>query len=81
MNIEKWISIAKKFERGFIHFCVALVIVYHSNNFRFCAGWLEKLIPLYAIRKIMICCIIFLIVVIIIRIFAWALSNWGNRNC
>ena len=33
MNIEKWISIAKKFERGFIHFCVALVIVYHSNNF------------------------------------------------
>ena len=69
----KWSRLAKTAERIPITLGFVLVIAYQSNDFWFCSGWLEALIPLSVIRGIMICDAIVMNAILIAYFFAWAL--------
>lgn len=68
----KWSRLAKTAERISIALGFVLVIAYQSNDFWFCSGWLEALIPLSVIRGIMICDAIVMNAILIAYFFAWA---------
>ena len=68
----KWSRLAKTAERISIALSFVLVIAYHSNDFWFCSGWLEALIPLSVIRRVMICDAVVLSAMLTAYVFAWA---------
>lgn len=71
----KWSRLAKTAERISIALSFVLVIAYQSNDFWFCSGWLEALIPLSVIRGIMICDAIVIAAILIVYFFKWVLRK------
>ena len=63
---------AKSLEQGAVTLSFVLVIADSSDDFRFCSGWLEALIPLSVIRRVMICDAVVLSAMLTAYVFAWA---------